>query len=97
MQAYIPEVTGDDVVFGPSGVRAQALAADGSLVDDFSILNSRNIIHVRNAPSPAATSSLAIGETDRCRGRQGIRAAGTGRRAGGLVQPATAFSTSGDE
>ena len=63
MQAYVPEVTGDDVIFGPSGVRAQALAADGSLVDDFSILNAKNIIHVRNAPSPAATSSLAIGET----------------------------------
>ncbi len=63
MQAYIPELTGDDVIFGPSGVRAQALASDGSLVDDFSILNSKNIIHVRNAPSPAATSSLAIAET----------------------------------
>jgi L-2-hydroxyglutarate oxidase len=63
MQAYVPEVTGDDVTFGPSGVRAQAMASDGSLVDDFSILNSRNIIHLRNAPSPAATSSLAIGET----------------------------------
>ncbi len=63
MQAYVPEVTGDDVIFGPSGVRAQAMAADGTLVDDFSILNARNIIHLRNAPSPAATSSLAIGET----------------------------------
>jgi L-2-hydroxyglutarate oxidase LhgO len=63
MQAYIPEITADDVVFGPSGVRAQALASDGTLVDDFSILNSRNIIHVRNAPSPAATSSLAIADT----------------------------------
>src|SRR5579872_7305666 len=63
MQAYIPEITAGDVIFGPSGVRAQALAADGSLVDDFSILNAKNIIHVRNAPSPAATSSLAIGET----------------------------------
>jgi L-2-hydroxyglutarate oxidase LhgO len=63
LQAYIPELESDDVVFGPSGVRAQALAADGSLVDDFSILNSRNIIHVRNAPSPAATSSLAIAGT----------------------------------
>jgi len=63
MQEYIPEITGDDVYFGPSGVRAQAVAADGSMVDDFSILNARNIIHVRNAPSPAATSSLAIGET----------------------------------
>jgi L-2-hydroxyglutarate oxidase LhgO len=63
MQAYIPEITADDVVFGPSGVRAQALASDGTLVDDFSILNARNIIHVRNAPSPAATSSLAIADT----------------------------------
>jgi L-2-hydroxyglutarate oxidase LhgO len=63
MQAYIPEITADDVVFGPSGVRAQALASDGTLVDDFSILNSKNIIHVRNAPSPAATSSLAIADT----------------------------------
>jgi L-2-hydroxyglutarate oxidase LhgO len=60
MQAYIPEISGDDVYFGPSGVRAQAIAADGTLLDDFSILNSKNIIHVRNAPSPAATSSLAI-------------------------------------
>lgn len=63
MRTYIPEITGDDVTFGPSGVRAQAVAADGSMVDDFSILNARNIIHVRNAPSPAATSSLAIGQT----------------------------------
>jgi L-2-hydroxyglutarate oxidase len=63
MQAYVPEVTGDDVIFGPSGVRAQAMASDGSLVDDFSILNAKNIIHLRNAPSPAATSSLAIGDT----------------------------------
>ncbi len=63
MQAYVPEVTGDDVLFGPSGVRAQAMASDGSLLDDFSILNAKNIIHLRNAPSPAATSSLAIGDT----------------------------------
>jgi L-2-hydroxyglutarate oxidase LhgO len=63
MQAYVPEVSGDDEIFGPSGVRAQAMAADGTLVDDFSILKANNIIHLRNAPSPAATSSLAIGET----------------------------------
>jgi L-2-hydroxyglutarate oxidase len=60
MQAYVPEVTADDVYFGPSGVRAQAITSDGTLLDDFSILNAKNIIHVRNAPSPAATSSLAI-------------------------------------
>jgi L-2-hydroxyglutarate oxidase LhgO len=58
---YVPEVTEDDCVDGPSGVRAQALGADGSLVDDFIIQTSDRIFHVRNAPSPAATSSMAIG------------------------------------
>ena len=59
---FIPELTADDVVPGPSGVRAQALSRDGRLVDDF-VVNVRGprMIHVRNAPSPAATSSLAIG------------------------------------
>jgi L-2-hydroxyglutarate oxidase LhgO len=42
-------------------VRAQALARDGSLVDDFDLAGSDRVLHVRNAPSPAATSSLAIG------------------------------------
>ncbi|MDP8921872.1 MAG: L-2-hydroxyglutarate oxidase [Chloroflexota bacterium] len=60
---YVPEVTEDDVLPDamPSGVRAQALEADGKLVDDFIIQKSERIIHVRNAPSPAATSSMAIG------------------------------------
>jgi L-2-hydroxyglutarate oxidase LhgO len=58
---YVPEVTEDDCVDGPSGVRAQALGEDGSLVDDFIIQTSDRIFHVRNAPSPAATSSMAIG------------------------------------
>jgi L-2-hydroxyglutarate oxidase LhgO len=58
---YVPEVTEDDCLDGPSGVRAQALGADGSLVDDFIIQTSDRIFHVRNAPSPAATSSMAIG------------------------------------
>jgi (S)-2-hydroxyglutarate dehydrogenase len=58
---YVPEVTEDDCVDGPSGVRAQALGADGSLVDDFVVQTSDRIFHVRNAPSPAATSSMAIG------------------------------------
>jgi (S)-2-hydroxyglutarate dehydrogenase len=49
-------------VFGPSGVRAQSLAVNGSMVDDFSIGGSGRVLHVRNAPSPAATASLAIGE-----------------------------------
>ncbi len=59
---YLPELTAADVVAGPSGVRAQALGADGSLVDDFRITRRGNVTSVRNAPSPAATSSLAIAE-----------------------------------
>ncbi|XP_032403711.1 L-2-hydroxyglutarate dehydrogenase, mitochondrial [Xiphophorus hellerii] len=67
LQKYIPELSLSDVLRGPTGVRAQALDRDGNLVDDFVFdggvgdLGSR-VLHVRNAPSPAATSSLAIGE-----------------------------------
>lgn len=61
LQRYVPEIRSDQLTFGPSGVRAQALARDGSLVDDFSLGGSGRILHVQNAPSPAATSSLAIG------------------------------------
>jgi L-2-hydroxyglutarate oxidase LhgO len=61
LQRYVPELRAADLAFGPSGVRAQSLRADGSLVDDFSLGEGEGIIHVRNAPSPAATASLAIG------------------------------------
>ena len=61
LQQLVPEVRGDDLVPAPSGVRAQALASDGKLVDDFLIVNGPNSIHVFNAPSPAATASLEIG------------------------------------
>jgi L-2-hydroxyglutarate oxidase len=61
LQQLIPEVTQDDLVPTHSGVRAQALMADGKLADDFLIVNGRNSIHVCNAPSPAATASLEIG------------------------------------
>lgn len=60
-QKYIPELTADDLIPGPSGIRAQALGADGKLVDDFVINVQGRQMHVRNAPSPGATSSLAIG------------------------------------
>jgi (S)-2-hydroxyglutarate dehydrogenase len=60
MQRYVPEVRSEDIEPGPSGVRAQALDANGALVDDFVVHRQANAIHVRNAPSPAATSSLAI-------------------------------------
>lgn len=60
LQAYVPEIQLSDLLPGPSGVRAQALDSDGVLVDDFVVHQSDGILHVRNAPSPAATSSLAI-------------------------------------
>lgn len=58
----VPEITARDLRPAPSGVRAQALARDGSLVDDFALETHDRIVCVRNAPSPAATSSLAIAE-----------------------------------
>ncbi len=60
--ALVPEVTGDDLERADAGVRAQAVARDGRLLDDFEIVRTENSIHVLNAPSPAATSSFAIGE-----------------------------------
>jgi L-2-hydroxyglutarate oxidase len=61
LQRYVPELTEADLLPGPSGVRAQALTTDGQMVDDFVIDQSEGMLHVRNAPSPAATSSLQIG------------------------------------
>jgi L-2-hydroxyglutarate oxidase LhgO len=61
-QRYVPELRVEDVVAGPAGIRAQALERDGSLVDDFRITRRGPVLAVRNAPSPAATSSLAIAE-----------------------------------
>ena len=62
LQRYMPDLREDDLRVGPAGVRAQALSSEGKLVDDFVIDQDANIMHVRNAPSPAATSSLAIAE-----------------------------------
>jgi L-2-hydroxyglutarate oxidase len=61
LQELIPEVQPEDVIPTHAGVRAQALLPDGALVDDFLFVESRNCIHVCNAPSPAATASLEIG------------------------------------
>lgn len=61
LQRMVPEVQADDLVPSPAGVRAQALNRDGSLVDDFLIAEHHRSVHVLNAPSPAATSSLEIG------------------------------------
>ncbi len=59
---YLPALSAEHLVPGPSGVRAQAVDADGSLVDDFRISRIGPVVAVRNAPSPGATSSLAIAE-----------------------------------
>jgi L-2-hydroxyglutarate oxidase len=61
-QRYVPDIDVTDVVRARSGVRAQAVERDGSLVDDFRISHSDGVTNVRNAPSPAATSSFAIAE-----------------------------------
>lgn len=63
LQKLIPEITEKDLEPAPAGVRAQAVDKDGSLLDDFYIQESKHFIHVLNAPSPAATSSLSIGLT----------------------------------
>lgn len=63
LQKLIPDLTEDDIVPGGSGVRAQALDRDGKLLDDFRIIQTDKMIHVLNAPSPAATASLSIGDT----------------------------------
>ena len=59
---YLPELTAADVVAAPAGVRAQAVGPDGGLVDDFRIQVAGPVVSVRNAPSPAATSALAIAD-----------------------------------
>lgn len=61
LQRLVPEIQASDLESVPAGVRAQALTPDGSLVDDFRIQTSGRMVHVLNAPSPAATSSLNIG------------------------------------
>ena len=62
LNKLIPEVTADDLAPGGAGVRAQACLKDGSLLDDFYIVEDKKVVHVCNAPSPAATASLAIGD-----------------------------------
>ncbi len=62
LQQLIPEVQADDVIPTHAGVRAQALMDNGNLVDDFLIVQGQNSVHVCNAPSPAATSSIEIGK-----------------------------------
>jgi 2-hydroxyglutarate dehydrogenase len=71
---FVPGLTTADVTDGPAGVRAQALGRDGRLVDDFVFSETERALHVRNAPSPAATSSFAIARlvADRAESSLGI-------------------------
>ena len=61
VQKYCPQLTVDDLQAYPAGIRAQAVASDGSLVDDFLFFNTKRALAVCNAPSPAATSAIPIG------------------------------------
>ena len=65
LQKMVPELQESDLAQGGSGVRAQAVDANGNLVDDFHFVHSANMIHVCNVPSPAATASLEIGQRNR--------------------------------
>jgi (S)-2-hydroxyglutarate dehydrogenase len=62
LRRLVPALTEDDLVAGGAGVRAQAMGMDGELVQDFQLIERPNALHVLNAPSPAATASLAIGD-----------------------------------
>src|SRR3972149_5422607 len=63
LQKLVPEIGHDDLTQGGAGVRAQAVEPNGNLVDDFRIVEAEKMIHVLNAPSPAATASISIGRT----------------------------------
>ncbi len=60
-QQLVPDLTANDLVRGKAGIRAQAVDASGRLLDDFRVQRVERIIHVLNAPSPAATAALSIG------------------------------------
>ena len=63
LQRLVPSIRIDDLQSGGAGVRAQAIFPNGELVQDFLLVTRRHALHVLNAPSPAATASLAIGQT----------------------------------
>lgn len=75
----MPQITAADLVPGPSGIRAQGVTADGGLVDDFLIDQGPDMIHVNNAPSPAATASLNIGRLITDQVAEKLRQAASGR------------------
>jgi (S)-2-hydroxyglutarate dehydrogenase len=62
LKRFVPDITESDLVSGGSGVRAQAMSPNGSLVQDFDLVKSQNALHVLNAPSPGATASFSIAD-----------------------------------
>jgi L-2-hydroxyglutarate oxidase len=62
LQRLLPEICAEHLQPAPAGVRAQAVSPDGTMLDDFAIAEGERVVNVLNAPSPAATASLAIGE-----------------------------------
>ncbi|MCD9145974.1 L-2-hydroxyglutarate oxidase [Streptomyces albireticuli] len=76
VRRLLPEVSADDLIPAPAGVRAQAVLRDGTLVDDFLFAESPRVVHVLNAPSPAATASLPIGREVARRALAGLAALG---------------------
>jgi L-2-hydroxyglutarate oxidase len=61
LQRLVPDLRAEDIEAAPAGIRAQMIAPDGGLVDDFLLLDGERVLNVCNAPSPAATASLQIG------------------------------------
>jgi L-2-hydroxyglutarate oxidase LhgO len=78
LRRFVPEIRDEDLLPGPCGIRAQAVHRDGTLMDDFSILEDADVLQVRNAPSPAATSAFAIAHeiVDRSEKSWGLAGAG---------------------
>jgi L-2-hydroxyglutarate oxidase len=73
LRKLVPEVREEDLVPAGAGVRAQAVDRSGALIDDFRITEGDRIVHVLNAPSPAATASLAIADEIAARVRANVR------------------------
>lgn len=82
LQQLLPELTDADLGAYGSGVRAQAIDRQGNLLDDFAIVSGGGMVHVLNAPSPAATASLAIGEEIACLAEEELGSKGRGRFEG---------------